>query len=195
MQWMLLLGHCCLPTIGKIARQNTAVNIHWIQECSLAEKCKRHPQKTSVQHGCILLSKFNDFLSPSEKIEKSKFEPLLEVWGHSYIVRNTMRKVGLPVKIRGQPSPYDDPFWRYVFAVFAQISTIILQIGPQITWPINISSWSNLNHLEDTLGELEPQLEFYHRYGVGASALGPGLPWLCYWIIDWVSILQYYMKC
>ena len=117
-QWMLLLGHCCLPTIGKIARQNTAVNIHWIQECPLAEKCKRHPQKTSVQHGCILLSKFNDFLSPSEKIEKFKFEPLLEVWGHSYIVRNTMRKVGLPVKIRGQPSPYDDPFWRYVFLLF-----------------------------------------------------------------------------
>lgn len=114
----VLSGHCCLPTIGKIAIQNTAVNIHWIQECFLAEKCKRHSQKASVQHGCILFSKFNDFLFPSEKTEKSKFEPLLEVWGHNYIVRNTMRKVGVPVKIRGQPSPYDDPFWRYLFLLF-----------------------------------------------------------------------------
>ena len=65
---------------------------------------------------------------------------------------------------------------RYMgFFRFAQICSIILQKGPKITQPINIFFGNNLNYLEDNLGNLEPQLEFYHREGVGGPPLGPGL--------------------
>ena len=37
-----------------------------------------------------------------------------------------------------------------------------------------IFSRNNLNHLENTLGNLEPQLQFYHRDGVDGFPLGPG---------------------
>ena len=49
---------------------------------------------------------------------------------------------------------------------------------PKITRHTNSFTGNNLNHLEDTLGDLEPQLEFYHRDGVDGPALpplGPGL--------------------
>ena len=60
-------------------------------------------------------SKFNDF-SKKEK-EKSNFEPLLMVSG-ACIVSNTFGKVGLPVKMRGQPNSYDKRFQRYGFLSF-----------------------------------------------------------------------------
>ena len=58
------------------------------------------------------------------------------------------------------------------FCRLCPISTI-LQKGPKIT--SNIYFENNLNHPEDTLGDLGPQLEFYHRDGIGGLPLGPGL--------------------
>ena len=107
--------------------------------------------------------------------KKSNFEPLLRVCG-AYIVSNTIRKVGLLVKMSGQPSMHNKRFQRYGFLPFLpKFPPIIFQKGSQITRHTNIFCGNNLNYLEDTLGDLEPQLEFYHRDGVGGHPLGPGL--------------------
>lgn len=62
-----------------------------------------------------MFSKLNCFLS--QKTEKLNFEPLLKALG-AKIVWNTIRKVGLPVKMRSQPSPYYEWFWKYRFLSF-----------------------------------------------------------------------------
>ena len=55
----------------------------------------------------------------------------------------------------------------WIFAVFVQISRIIFEKRTKIIQPTIIVSRNNLNHLEDTLGDLEPQLGFYQKDGVG----------------------------
>ena len=50
-----------------------------------------------------------------------------------------------------------------------------LRKGPKITRLANMFSGNNLVHLEDTLGDPEPQLEFYHRNVIGGFPRGPAI--------------------
>ena len=98
------------------------------------------------------------------KNEKMEFCGTSEGLG-TYIVRNIIRRVRLPVKVRDQPSLYNRLFWRLDFCRFCPNFSHHPPRRAQNHQTQQYFPGINLSHLRDTLGDLEPQLEFYRGDG------------------------------